>query len=156
MTTNPGVDKTDLKILKELACDGRMAWSALGDRIGLSLTPTLRRVRRLEEDGFIKGYVATLDEGRLAGRMNVFVSVTLSTQAEEVIARFEERIALAPEVMSCFLMTGDADYNLRVVVQDLDAYHHFLTRTLTRIPGVAHIKSSFALKTVLSRTSPLL
>jgi len=156
MTTNTDVDKTDLKILKELARDGRMAWSALGDKIGLSLTPTLRRVRRLEEDGFIKGYVATLDEGRLAGRMNVFVSVTLSTQAEEVIARFEEQIALAPEVMSCFLMTGDADYNLRVVVQDLDAYHHFLTRTLTRIPGVAHIKSSFALKTVLSRTSPLL
>ena len=156
MTKNADVDKTDLKILKELARDGRMPWSALGDKIGLSLTPTLRRVRRLEDDGFIKGYVATLDEGRLAGRMNVFVSVTLSTQAEDVIARFEEQIALAPEVMSCFLMTGDADYNLRVVVQDLDAYHHFLTRTLTRIPGVAHIKSSFALKTVLSRTSPLL
>jgi Lrp/AsnC family leucine-responsive transcriptional regulator len=155
--TNPAkCDKTDLKILKELAVDGRMAWSALGDKIGLSLTPTLRRVRRLEEDGFIEGYVAKLDEGRLVGRMSVFVSVTLASQSEEVIARFEEQIALAPEVMSCFLMTGDADYNLRVVVPDLDAYHHFLTRTLTRIDGVAHIKSSFALKTVLNRASPLL
>lgn len=149
-------DKVDLKILKELAQDGRMAWSALGDKVGLSLTPTLRRVRRLEEDGFIEGYAAKLDEGRLAGRISVFVAVTLASQSEEVIARFEERIALAPEVMSCFLMTGDADYNLRVVVPDLDAYNTFLTRTLTRIDGVAHIKSSFALKTVLNRASPLL
>jgi DNA-binding Lrp family transcriptional regulator len=156
MTNDPGVDRTDLKILKELAVEGRMPWSALGDRIGLSLTPTLRRVRRLEEEGYIQGYSAKLDEGRLAGRMSVFVSVTLATQSEEVIARFEEQIALAPEVMSCFLMTGDADYNLRVVVPDLDAYHRFLTRTLTRIPGVAHIKSSFALKTVLMRAAPVL
>ncbi len=156
MTTLAKCDKTDLKILKELAHDGRMAWSALGDKVGLSLTPTLRRVRRLEENGLIQGYVAKLDEGRLVGRMSVFVSVTLASQSEEIIARFEEQIALAPEVMSCFLMTGDADYNLRVVVPDLDAYHHFLTRTLTRIAGVAHIKSSFALKTVLNRASPLL
>lgn len=155
MTNISAIDKIDLKILKALAVDGRMAWSALAERIGLSLTPTLRRVRRLEEDGYIKGYSATLDEGRLAGRMSVFVSVTLATQSEEVIARFEELIALAPEVMSCFLMTGDADYNLRVVVPDLDAYHQFLTRTLTRIPGVAHIKSSFALKTVLMRPAPV-
>lgn len=156
MTTISTCDKTDLKILKELARDGRMAWSALADKIGLSLTPTLRRVRRLEEDGVIEGYVARLDEGKLAGRISVFVSVTLASQSEEIIARFEERIALAPEVMSCFLMTGDADYNLRVVVPDLDAYNHFLTRTLTRIDGVAHIKSSFALRAVLNRASPLL
>lgn len=156
MTGAADLDKTDLKILKELALDGRIAWSALADKVGLSLTPTLRRVRQLEERGLIRGYVAQLDEARLAGRMTVFVSVTLTSQAEDVIARFEELIALAPEVMSCFLMTGDADYNLRVVVADLDAYHHFLTRTLTRIPGVAHIKSSFALKTVLMRASPLL
>jgi Lrp/AsnC family leucine-responsive transcriptional regulator len=156
MTNSAKCDKTDVKILKELARDGRMAWSALADKVGLSLTPTLRRVKRLEDDGFIEGYVARLDEGRLAGRISVFVSVTLASQSEEVIAHFEEQIALAPEVMSCFLMTGDADYNLRVVVPDLDAYNHFLTRTLTRIDGVAHIKSSFALRTVLNRASPLL
>jgi Lrp/AsnC family leucine-responsive transcriptional regulator len=111
-------------------------------------------VHQLEERGYIRGYVAQLDEGRLAGSMNVFVSVTLERQSEAAIARFETEIALAPEVMSCFLMTGDADYNLRVVVRDLDAYHLFLTRTLTRIPGVEHIKSSFALKTVLMRSAP--
>ncbi len=156
MITDPEIDRTDLKILKVLATDGRIAWSALAEQIGLSLTPTLRRVRHLEDSGYIQGYVGQLDEGRLAGKITVFVAVTLATQSEEVIARFEERIALAPEVMSCFLMTGDADYNLRVVVPDLDAYHHFLKQTLTRIPGVAHIKSSFALKTVLMRSSPLL
>ncbi|PUA20645.1 ArsR family transcriptional regulator [Glaciimonas sp. PCH181] len=150
------LDKIDLKILKELAKDGRMAWSKLGEQVGLSLTPVLRRVRVLEEAGFIQGYVARLDEGRLAGRISVLVSVTLALQSEEVIASFEEKIALAPEVMSCFLMTGDTDYSLRVVVRDLDAYNEFLTRTLTRIPGVAHIKSSFALKTVLFRSSPLI
>lgn len=155
MPTNYEVDKTDLKIMRELAGDGRMAWSELAEKIGLSLTPTLRRVRRLEDEGYIKGYAAKLDEGRLSGKMSIFVAVTLSTQAEDTIAGFEKQIALAPEVMSCFLMTGDADYSLRVVVRDLDAYNHFLARTLTRIPGVAHIKSSFALRTVLIRAAPL-
>jgi Lrp/AsnC family leucine-responsive transcriptional regulator len=156
MTNTKDIDKIDTKILKELAADGRMTWNVLSEKIGLSLTPTLRRVHRLEEFGYIQGYVARLDEGRIAGRINVFVSVTLTTQSEENLARFEEHIALAPEVMSCFLMTGDADYNLRVVVHDLDDYNHFLTQTLTRIPGVAHIKSSFALRNVLMRSSPLL
>lgn len=156
MATPKEIDKTDVKILKELAADGRMTWNTLSERIGLSLTPTLRRVRGLEEQGYIQGYVAQLDEGRIAGSINVFVSVTLAMQSEDTIARFEEQISLAPEVMSCFLMSGDADYNLRVVVHDLPAYHHFLTRTLTRIPGVAHIKSSFALKTVLMRSAPVL
>lgn len=148
------LDRTDLKILRELAQDGRLGWRELAERINLTLTPTLRRVRRLEDEGYIQGYAARLDEGRLAGRMIAFVSVTLASQAEDVINRFEEQITLAPEVMSCFLMTGDADYSLRVVVRDLDDYHQFLTRTLTRIPGVAHIKSSFALKSILQRNAP--
>jgi Lrp/AsnC family leucine-responsive transcriptional regulator len=154
MDSTETIDKIDIKILNELAADGRMSWRALAERIGLSLTPTLRRVRQLEKQGYIRGYVAQLDEARLAGRMNVFVAVTLESQSETAIARFESAIAVAPEVMSCFLMTGDADYSLRVVVRDLEAYHRFLTRSLTPIPGVAHIKSSFALKTVLMRTAP--
>lgn len=148
------LDRLDIRILRELAADGRLSWRDLAERIGLSLTPTMRRVKRLEEDGYIKGYVAELDEARLAGSMSVFVSVTLEKQSDKAIARFESEIALAPEVMSCFLMTGDSDYNLRVVVRDLDAYHQFLRRSLTLIPGVAHIKSSFALKTVLMRSAP--
>jgi Lrp/AsnC family leucine-responsive transcriptional regulator len=155
MTKEIGIDRIDRKILRQLAQDGRIAWSELADLVGLSLTPTLRRVRRLEEAGYIQGYVAKLDEARLAGRMSVLVAVTLTSQSEETLARFEEAIVAAPEVMSCFLMTGDADYSLRVVVPDLETYHQFLTRTLTRIPGVAHIKSGFALRTVLNRASAL-
>lgn len=154
--TNDDIDRIDRKILKHLAHNGRIPWSELAELVGLSLTPTLRRVRRLEEAGYIEGYEAKLDEGRLAGRMSVFVAVTLTSQSEDVLARFEAEIAAAPEVMSCFLMTGDADYSLRVVVPDLETYNRFLSRTLTRIPGVAHIKSSFALKTVLNRASPAL
>jgi DNA-binding Lrp family transcriptional regulator len=156
MTKEIDIDRIDRKILRRLAQDGRIAWSELADLVGLSLTPTLRRVRRLEEAGYIQGYVAKLDEARLAGRMSVLVAVTLTSQSEETLARFEEAIVAAPEVMSCFLMTGDADYSLRVVVPDLETYHQFLTRTLTRIPGVAHIKSGFALRTVLNRASALI
>jgi DNA-binding Lrp family transcriptional regulator len=156
MTKEIDIDRIDRKILSRLAQDGRIAWSELADLVGLSLTPTLRRVRRLEEAGYIQGYVAKLDEARLAGRMSVLVAVTLTSQSEETLARFEEAIVAAPEVMSCFLMTGDADYSLRVVVPDLETYHQFLTRTLTRIPGVAHIKSGFALRTVLNRASALI
>lgn len=156
MNKNLELDRIDIKILRELSQDGRLGWKELAERIDLSLTPTLRRVKRLEEDGFIRGYCAQLDETQLAGGISVFVSVSLDKQSEETISRFEEEIALAPEVMSCFMTTGDADYNLRVVVKDLEAYHHFLTRRLTRIPGVANVKSSFSLKTVLFRSAPLI
>lgn len=150
------LDKIDLQILRELAREGRLSWRELSERIGLSLTPTLKRVHRLEEQGYIRGYVAQLDESKLVGELNVFVAVTLENQSESAIARFEKEIVVAPEVMSCFTMTGDADFILRVVVPDMGAYQNFLTRTLTRIRGVEHIRSSFALKTVLNRTSPML
>ncbi|MBP0624357.1 Lrp/AsnC family transcriptional regulator [Cupriavidus consociatus] len=150
------LDKIDLQILRELAREGRLSWRELSERIGLSLTPTLKRVHRLEEQGYIRGYVAQLDEAKLVGGLNVFVAVTLENQSETAIARFEKEIVVAPEVMSCFTMTGDADFILRVVVPDMGAYQIFLTRTLTRIRGVEHIRSSFALKTVLNRTSPML
>lgn len=149
------LDSYDMKILRALARDGRMSWRNLADDIGLSLTPTLRRVRRLEDEGYIEGYSAQLDEKRLMGAMSVFVSVTLERQVEEVLARFEERVAALSEVMSCFLMSGGADYTLRVVVRDLDHYQQLLSK-LTRIPGVAHIQSSFALKAVIGRRGPQL
>nr|WP_315595197.1 Lrp/AsnC family transcriptional regulator [uncultured Cupriavidus sp.] len=156
MTYTHDLDKTDLRILRELSVDGRLSWRELSERIDLSLTPTLRRVQKLEKEGYIRGYTAQLNESKLMGDLNVFVSVTLVNQSEAVINRFEKEIVVAPEVMSCFTMTGDADFILRVVVPDMGSYQHFLTRTLTRIPGVEHIRSSFALKTVLIRTSPML
>ena len=156
MAASDELDRTDLKILSELSRNGRVSWRELAETIGLSLTPTLRRVRQLEESGYITGYSAHLDESRLAGGMSLFVSITLERQSQDVLDRFEREIAAMPQVMSCFLMTGDADYILRVVVEDLAGYQSLLTSTLTKIPGVAHIKSSFALKAVLNRRTPLL
>jgi DNA-binding Lrp family transcriptional regulator len=156
MDTHDEIDRIDLKILGELSANGRISWRDLAERIGLTLTPTLRRVRHLEEAGYIKGYSAHLDEARLAGGMSVFVAVSLERQSQDHIDAFEREIAVAPTVMSCFMITGDADYILRVVVNDLNEYQVFLTSTLLKIRGVAHIKSSFALKSVLNRAAPLL
>jgi DNA-binding Lrp family transcriptional regulator len=150
-----GLDKLDLKILRGLSEDGRVTWSDLADRIGLTLTPTLKRVRRLEETGFIQGYTAKLDEARLKGTMVVFVSVTLERQVREALEEFEENIAALPEVMSGFLMSGGADYLLRVVVRDLEHYRMLLD-SITRIHGVAHIQSSFALKAIVNRSAPMM
>src|SRR5690349_1962697 len=99
------LDQFDLKILRELAADGRLSGRELAERIGLSLTPTVRRVRRLEEERYIQGYGAQLNEQQLVGSISVFVSVTLEKQSESVIARFEATVTKCPEVMSCFLMS---------------------------------------------------
>lgn len=147
-------DRIDRQILAVLAEEGRISWRELADRVGLSLTPTLRRVRRLEDEGFITGYAARFDEVRLGGAFSVFVSVTLDRQSEEALAAFESKIAEAPEVMSCFLMSGGYDYLLRVVARDLTTYQAFMTGFLTRVPGVTRIQSSFALKAVIQRAAP--
>lgn len=155
LTQDLRLDAFDRKILRKLAQDGRITWRDLADAIGLSLTPTLRRVRILEEAGLISGYHAQLDEARLAGTMTVFISVTLEKQVRESLDRFENRVAGLPEIMSGFLMTGGADYLLRAVVRDLEHYRKLLDQ-LTTIEGVAHIQSSFALKGFVNRASPLI
>lgn len=155
MNQHENLDSLDRKILRKLVEDGRITWRDLADSIGLSLTPTLRRVRMLEDAGFITGYHARLDEARLAGPMIVFVSVTLERQIREVLDRFEEHIAKLPEVMSGFLMTGGADYLLRASVRNLDHYRQLLD-DITKIDGVAKIQSSFALKSFINKPSPLI
>ena len=149
------LDPYDMKILRGLSEDGRISWRDLAEKIGLSLTPTLRRVRRLEDQGYIQGYTATLDERRLKGAMVVFISVTLERQSDNFIMTFEQRASALPEIMSGFLMTGGADYLLRAVVRDLDHYQRLLSE-LTRCPGVAHIQSSFAIKAFVNRPAPIL
>jgi Lrp/AsnC family transcriptional regulator, leucine-responsive regulatory protein len=148
------LDKVDSKILQLLAKDGRISWRELADNIGLSLTPTLRRIKRLEADGYIAGYSARFDEQRLGVGMTMFVSVTLERQTEETLKVFERKIANVPEVMSCYLMTGEADYLLRVVASDLASYQRFMLDVLTRIPGVSRIQSSLAIKPVFQRAAP--
>jgi Lrp/AsnC family transcriptional regulator, leucine-responsive regulatory protein len=144
------LDSYDRKILNLLTVEGRMSWRELADAIGLSLTPTLRRVRRLEQNGYIQGYSANLDERRLIGALGAFVSVSLDKQSDDALAVFEARVREIEEVSSCFQMTGDFDYLLRVVVRDLDHYQTMLAR-LTRVPMVSHIQSSFVLKSVITR-----
>ncbi|WP_428394312.1 Lrp/AsnC family transcriptional regulator [Lichenicoccus sp.] len=152
MAQTSNLDATDRKILRILGEHGRIGWNELADAVSLSQTPTIRRVRRMEEAGLIEGYTARLNEARLVGSISVFVSVTLERQAEAALGAFETEIVKSPNVLSCFLMTGGADYLLRVVVEDLADYQRFLMGTLTRIPGVAHIQSSFALRPVLQRS----
>jgi len=150
---NSVLDAIDRKILETLQNDARIRNVELAERVGLSPSPCLRRVGMLEKNGIIKGY-ATLVDAKAAGLpVSVFVSVTLEKQVKKALGTFEKRINTCPEVMECYLMTGDADYLLRVVTSDLDAYERFLIDQLTRIPGVASIKSSFALKQVAYKTA---
>jgi DNA-binding Lrp family transcriptional regulator len=113
----------------------------------------LRRVRTLEDDGIIKGYAALVDQESVGLPVSVFIMVSLEKQIEHALEVFEERIRALPEVMECYLMTGDSDYLLRVVTSDLQAYEKFLMHQLTKFPGVNSIKSSFALKQVVYRTA---
>ncbi|MBK0399164.1 Lrp/AsnC family transcriptional regulator [Limibaculum sp. M0105] len=147
------LDAIDVKILALLQERADIPNVELADAVGLSPSPCLRRVRLLEEAGIIRRRVTLLEPRAVDLSVNVFVSVTLEKQVEERLQEFETAVRRRPEVMECYLMTGQSDYLLRVAVPDLDAYERFLKNHLTRIPGVASIKSSFALKQVQYRTA---
>jgi len=147
------LDRADRQILKTLAKDGRISWRDLAERIGLSLTPTLRRVRRLEQDGIIAGYGVQIDQTKLVGSMAVFISITLERQVDEVLNAFEAAVLALPEIMGGYLMSGGSDYMLHALVRDLEHYRLLLGK-LTRLDGIAHIQSSFVLKTFAQRTEP--
>ena len=146
------IDSIDRVILNILQKDGRIANVDLAERAGLSPSPCARRVKNLEDSGIIARYAALIDQKAVGLPVNVFVNVTLERQVKDALQNFEAAILNWPEVMECYLMTGEADYFLRVVVADLDAYERFLVEHLTRIPGIANIKSSFALKQIAYRT----
>lgn len=147
------LDAIDRRIIAELQNEGRVTINELAERVGLSATPCLRRVKRLEADRVITGYAANVDQVIVGLPVNVFVNVTLTRQAEAELEEFEAAVTGCPEVMECYLMTGTSDFLLRVVAADLFAYERFLKSTLTRIPGIANIQSSFALKQVVHRTA---
>jgi DNA-binding Lrp family transcriptional regulator len=149
----PAIDTTDLKILKHIQDNCRLTNVELADKINLSPSPCLRRIRNLESNGVIKGYMALVDQNAVDLPVSVFIQVSLERQVVADLMAFEEAILSRPEVMECYLMTGDADYLLRVVAKDLETYQQFLLDHLTQIPGVASIKSSFALKQVVFKTS---
>ena len=142
------MDDIDIKLLSHLQHDARITNTDLADRVGLSAAPCLRRVRALEQRGVIRKYVTLLDPTAINLGVTVFVQITLDMQVEDRLEIFERAVMGRPEVLECYLMTGDSDYLLRVVVPDVAAYERFLKQSLTRIEGVAGIKSSFALKQV--------
>ena len=142
------LDRFDLTILSVLQSDGRITNVDLADRAKLSESACLRRVRALEKSGLIKGYVAQVDQAKAGLPVNVFVNITLERQDLTELNAFEEAVREIPEVMECYLMTGEHDYVLRVVVADVNDYERIHQRYLTRLPGVDRVNSSFALRTV--------
>ncbi len=147
------LDAIDARILTELQSDGGLTNAELAERVGLSPSPCLRRVKLLTDAGVIKKRVALVDGNTIDLKVSVFIHVTLEKQIEENLSEFEAAIEARPEVVECYLMTGESDYLLRVVVPDLEAYERFLIEHLTRIPGVSNIKSSFALNQVKYSTA---
>ena len=147
------LDRVDKSILAELQRDGRLTNRELAERANLSESACLRRVRGLEEAGVIDRYAALVNQAKVGLPGNVFVSITLNRQEQADLAAFEEAVRRVPEVMECYLMTGDADYLLRVLVPDVPAFERFILDFLSRVPGVDNIKSSFALKQVKYQTA---
>ena len=147
------LDSIDWKILGLLQGDARLSNVELARAIGLSPSPCLNRVRALEEAGYISRYVTLLNALRVGLKVSVFIQVTLERQIESALERFENAIRGRPEVMECYLMTGDADYLIRVVVADIQLLEEFILKFLTKLPGVGNIKSSFALKQVKYQTA---
>jgi Lrp/AsnC family leucine-responsive transcriptional regulator len=144
----PELDDIDRRIIAALQSDGRMTAHELADRVGLSPSPCARRIRIMEERGVITGYTAVIDQDMVDLPISVFASIRLERQREEELERFNAAISRWPEVVDCYLMTGQRDYLLRIVVRDLHAYERFLKEKLTRLDGVASIESSFALSQI--------
>ncbi len=147
------LDAIDLRILEQLQADASLSNVELAKRVHLSPSPCLARVRALEKAGLIRQYVALLDAQQLGLHLNVFISISLKQQSRETLEAFEQRIVLRDEVMECYLMTGDADYLLRVAVPDMPALERFILEQLSPIAQVEKIRSSFALKQVRYKTA---
>lgn len=150
---NPPLDLFERRILEALQRDGRLAVNDLAERIGLSASPTWRRLRALESRGVIRRYVALLDPAAAGVPQCVFVNVTLVKHDREAIAAFEASVRDRPEVLECFATTGDADYLLRVVVPDAAAFERFLQQAVFARPVVQHVRSHFALREVKYETA---
>ena len=147
------LDAIDLRILAELQADASLSNVELARRVHLSPSPCLARVRALEAEGLIRQYVALLDAQKLGLHLNVFISISLKQQSRKALQAFEDRISTREEVMECYLMTGDADYLIRVAVPDMPALERFILEQLSPIPQVEKIRSSFALKQVRYKTA---
>lgn len=147
------LDAIDRRILRELQDDARLTNVELADRVGLSPSPCLRRVRILEEAGIIAGYRAILSRKKSGLGLTVFVGVKVERHHDEEATAFQRAVEDVPEVVACYLVSGEHDFLVEVVVPDLEAYEHFLLGRLLRLPGVLDVRSNFAIRTVKSPAS---
>ena len=142
------LDAIDRRIVSELQADGRLSNIELADKIGLSASPCLRRVKRLEREGYIDGYRASLQRSRVGLGFSVFLGVRINGHANEDASRFEKAVVSMPEVIACHLVSGEADYFLEVVVPDLEDYQRFLVGKLLNLPNVREVRSNIAIQTL--------
>jgi Lrp/AsnC family leucine-responsive transcriptional regulator len=148
------LDRIDKRILAELQHNARISNQELADKVGLSPSPCLRRVRQLEESGLISGYSTQLDASKLGLKLMALVQISMDRHTPDRFEQFEASIRQWPQVLECILITGQAaDYQLKILVRDMEEYHDFLLNKLTRIPGVTGVQSSFVLRQVVSTTA---
>ncbi|RQP23173.1 Lrp/AsnC family transcriptional regulator [Piscinibacter terrae] len=147
------LDAIDLRILRELQADASLSNVALAQRVGLSPSPCLARVKALEKDGVIRKVVALVDAKQLGLNLNVFISISLKQQTRAALEAFEAKVSARDEVMECYLMSGDADYLIRVVMPDMAALERFIIEQLSPMKEVEKIRSSFTLKQVRYKTA---
>lgn len=147
------IDRKDTIILNVLQKDGRISNVRLAETVGLSEAACLRRVRALEKDGYITGFAARVNASKLGLGSNVFVEITLHQEQQQDLQAFEAAVARVPEVMECYLVTGQYDYLLRVVVRNLEDFERIHREAITSLPGVSRVQTSFALRAVKKESS---
>jgi Lrp/AsnC family leucine-responsive transcriptional regulator len=150
---NTSLDSASLKILGELQKNCRLSSNELAEKIGMSTSPCWRRQKELEDSGVIARYAAIVDRRKIGLLVCCMAHVTLQKHTEGVLENFEETVRLRPEVVECYEMTGAADYMVKVIVQDMDAYHDFLHNVLFKLNGVSHVNTSVALREVKYETA---
>jgi DNA-binding Lrp family transcriptional regulator len=148
----PELDSIDRRILRELQRDGAIRNDVLAERVGLSPSPTLRRVKALEEIGYVRSYVALLDPARLGLGVRVLIELRLTVQDREALDRFEKAVTAIPEVIECMTVLGDWDYVLTVVARDIEDYQRILLDRFAKLPGVANYKSTLVVRDVKRST----
>ena len=150
------LDRSERAILRELQLDGRMANAKLAARIGLSESPTFRRVKALETAGFIRGYFAEVDQRKLGLSVTAFVQVTMEKQPDERTESFHQRVAQEPHIIECHAMSGTQDYLMKVVAHSIDHFSELVMKQILKYPGVMHVESNFSLKPIKhARALPL-
>lgn len=148
------LDRTDKRILKELQANGRISNQELADRVGLSPSPCLRRVKQLEEEGIIEGYVGMVNASKLGLKMMALIQIRMDRHTPERFDEIEKTLRDYPQVLECILITGQtADYQVKVIVKDMEEYQDFLLNKITPLPGVSDVHSSFVLRQVIYKTA---